>query len=215
MLTSTPSTPTGTVPTPERLATEATLRWFDTLASRRFWLAAAAVFVPFALLFFASSAPFSVSEVSRVCGADAPDMRFFSNGADVDRFLDECGPAGRDTYRNLQLADLFYPAIVGLFMATSLAHVIKRLGPSTAWVRWIAALPIVGSGFDYLENVFAWLALTSYPDPISTNSLLGFASAAKTTTTWLAGLLLLAGLIVLGARSARRVWPPGRQSAEA
>jgi hypothetical protein len=141
-------------------------------------------------------------------------MRFFTSGADVERFLDECGPAGRDTYRNLQLADLLYPAIVGLFMASSLAHVINRLAPSTVWVRWIAVLPLLGSGFDYVENAFAWRALASYPDAISTTALLGFASAAKTVTSWIAGVLLLVGLVLVGAQWARRAAASGRRSAQ-
>ncbi len=34
--------------------------------------------------------------------------------------MSSCGAAGRTAYRNLQVADLFYPAISGLFMASSL-----------------------------------------------------------------------------------------------
>ncbi len=179
-------------------------RWVDRLASKRLWVLSTALFVPFALVFFASSAPFSIAEVREACGDSPPDLRFFTSGADVDSFLAACGPAGRSTYRNMQLADLFYPAVVGLFLASSLALVIRRLSPPVSAARWLATIPLLASTFDYLENAFAWIALRAYPDPIRTNDLLGFASAAKTTTSWIGGGLLLVGLARLGTLAGRR-----------
>ena len=129
----------------------------DRLATWKVWWASAAVFVVFAGVFFASSAPFAVSHVEALCGEAPLDVRFTSSAADVERFLEACGPAGRDAYRNMQVADLF-----------------------------------------------AWAALAAFPEPAATNSLLGVASAAKTTLFWFAGALVLltAGAIV--ARGVRR-----------
>lgn len=174
----------------------------DRLASWRVWIASAVIFVPFAFVFFASSAPFAIPEVEAACGEAPPDMRPYSSGDDVVSFLDRCGPAGRALYQNMQIADLVYPAIVGLFLASSLALALQRLSPGNT-LRWIAVIPLVAALFDYLENAFAWLALTAYPEAIVTNEVLGLASAAKTSLSWAAGLTLLGCLAILGGRMAR------------
>lgn len=174
----------------------------ERLAAWRVWIASTVLFVPFAFVFFASSAPFAIPEVEAACGQAPPDMRFYSSGDDVVSFLDACGPAGRNAYQNMQLADLAYPAIVGLFLASSLVLATKRLSPRRS-LRLVAVVPLVAALFDYLENAFAWLAITSYPQAIVTNDVLGFASAAKTSLSWAAGLTLLTCLAVLGGRALR------------
>lgn len=133
------------------------------LASWKVWTASAVLFVAFAWAFFASSAPFSIPEVENACRQTPLDMRFFSTADDVTTFLDDCGPLGRNTYRNMQLADLFYPAIVGSFLASSLSLAIRRLRPRNKRVHWMATIPIIASIFDYVENTFAWLALATHP----------------------------------------------------
>jgi hypothetical protein len=176
----------------------------DRLATWKVWSSSAAVFVVFAGVFFASSAPFAVSHVEALCGEAPLDVRFTSSAADVERFLEACGPAGRDAYRNMQVADLFYPAVFGLFLASSLALALRLLFPGRPSVFGLAAVPLIAAGFDYVENLFAWAALAAFPEPAATNSLLGVASAAKTTLFWFAGALVLltAGAIV--ARGVRR-----------
>jgi hypothetical protein len=176
-----------------------THRVITRLATWKVWLVTTTAFTAFAVAFFASSAPFSIPHVENECGQAPPDMRFTSSAADVESFLTTCGEAGRVAYGNMLLADLFYPAVVGLFMASSLAMVLSRLAPGGRIVS-LAWLPMLGAGFDYLENVFAWRALAAFPQPAATTALLGVASAAKTTTFWLAGLLLLGSIGVLIAR---------------
>lgn len=184
-----------------------------TLTQPRLWLAATTIFVIFAGVFFASSAPFSIPEVQAACGLQPPDMRFFTAADDVTNFLDQCGPAGRDSYRNMLLADLFYPAVVGLFLASSLAITLSRLRGRESEVVGLAALPLVASGFDYIENMFAWFALARYPSPAPTDVLLGYASAAKTITSWASGILLLGCLALLGAGAIRRKLRPTSDAA--
>lgn len=178
------------------------------LGRRRIWIASAAVFLVFAGVFFASSAPFAIPEVEAACGQQPPDMRFFTSANDITNFLDACGPTGRDTYRNMQVADLVYPAVYGLFLASSLALVIGRLSPRSSNAVWLASIPLVASSFDYVENIFAWLALARYPDSAPTDAVLGYASAAKTATSWASGLLLLGALAVLGVQHVRRKGQP-------
>ncbi len=174
------------------------------LGRRRIWMATAVVFLPFAWAFFASSAPFAIPKVEAACGQQPPDMHFFTSADELTGFLDGCGPGGRAMYRNMQVADLIYPAVVGLFMASSLALVLSRLAIRRRNLVWLASIPIVGSLFDYIENLFAWFALARYPASAPTDALLGYASAAKTVTSWVGGVLLLGALVILGAQLIRR-----------
>lgn len=171
-----------------------------SLGSWQFWISSAAVFLVFAAIFFQSSAPFSISEVESTCGQAPPDVQYFTSGDDVSGFLDACGAEGRAAYRNMQIADLFYPAVYGLFFASSLALSLAKTSLSRRWVSRAVALPFVGAGFDYVENIFAWIALASYPGDASTNALLGLAGTAKAATYWISGLVLIGTLVVLVAK---------------
>ena len=109
-------------------------RLLTRLASWKIWIASALILVPLAWMFFASSASFAVPEVEAACGQAPPDMRLFTTADGVTQFLDGCGPDGRNAYRNMQLADIFYPTIVGVFLASSLSLAIRRLSPRSGRV---------------------------------------------------------------------------------
>jgi hypothetical protein len=178
------------------------------LAHWPLWLLTTTVFGVFAGAFFTSSAAFAIPHVEAVCRQAPPDVRFTSSAADVLGFLTGCGAAGREAYRFQQVADLFYPTVFGMFMATSMALVIARLAPERHALLALAVLPLLGSVFDYLENVCAWLALAAFPGPAPTSSLLGLASAAKNLTFWTSGALLLGALALLViAQVSRRARP--------
>lgn len=162
------------------------------------------VFVVFAVAFFATPLPFSIAHVTSMCGAAPPDVRFYTPADAVTQFLTGCGEAGRDAYRDLQVADLFYPAVSGLFLASALAVVLSRLSRPGSPVIALAALPLLGSAFDYLENVAAWTALLAFPGPAETATrLLGVASIAKQAVSWASWLLLLLAVGCLVTRALR------------
>lgn len=178
-------------------------RTASRLASWKLWLASTTVFMAFAAVFFGTNAPFSVATVESTCGQAPPDVRFSSSATDVNNFLAACGADGRSAYTYMQLADLVYPAVFGLFLATSLALALRSLAPGRPTLARLALLPLLGAAFDYLENVVAWRAIAAFPEPTETDALLGLASAAKTTTFWLAGLLLLGTISAIGVRALR------------
>ncbi len=185
------------------------------LASWRVVLATGTLYAAFAVLLFGTTAAFAIPTVASACGQPAPDVRFTSSAGDVHAFLDACGPAGRGSYRALQLADLAYPAVFALFLASCLALGLRLLAPHRANLAALAALPLLASAFDYVENACAWLALAAYPGRGPTDGLLGLASAAKSGTSW-ASVALLAGvvlaLLVTRARAlAGRLAPGGRR----
>jgi hypothetical protein len=188
--------------------------WMRLLATWRVWLPLAIGYAGFAAVFFATRAPFAVAQVQAMCGQPAPDMRFTSSAAEIHTFLHDCGVAGRDAYRALQLADLVYPLLFAVFLASSLAMVLTRLARDRPSLAVLAALPLLAGAFDYLENACAWAALTTFPEPAATDGLLGLATAAKSVTSWFVGLLLLALLAALGVVRVGR-WRARRARADA
>ncbi len=186
-------------------------RILGRLSTWRAWLPLATAYAVFAGAFFASSAPFAIPVVEAACGAAPLDVRTGASADDVHAFLLGCGPTGREAYQALQVADLVYPLVFALFLASSLAIVLRRLAPGRPGLVAWAALPLAASAFDYLENACAWLALAAYPSAAPADGLLVLASDAKTITSWLAGLLLLGGCAALVARAARWRVDPARR----
>jgi hypothetical protein len=165
------------------------------------------VFVLAAAALFASPAPFSLPTVAEACGQVAPDVRFYTSAEDLRGFLDGCGSEGRAAYRNLQLADLAYPSIAGLFPALALMLLLdrRRQRRPLGWdLTPLALLPLLGAAFDYAENAVAWTALAAHPDDSPLASLFGVASIAKQSVSWASWALLLAGLILTGVALIQR-----------
>ena len=178
------------------------------LASWKVLITTGALFLTAAVVFFASSLPFAIPTVTAACGQPPPDMRFFTSGDQVRQFLTGCGPAGRAAYQNMQIADLFYPALSGLFIAAAFAMVLTRLARPASRVVALAALPLLGSVFDYLENAAAWVTMTAYPQHAgAVTDLLGIASTSKQVCTWAAWFILITAIGMTLVRSARRRHP--------
>ncbi len=174
-------------------------------ADVRLLTVAAAAFLVSAVALFASSLPFSIGHTTALCGQSPPDVRLYSSANDVRDFLSGCGAAGREAYQNLQIADLFYPAICGVFLAVALALTLCRLSRADSPVVALAAIPLVAAVFDYLENAVAWIALTRYPaDPGMAAELIGVASVAKQVFSWASWLLLVCTIGLVTVRFAQR-----------
>ena len=178
------------------------------LANWKVLITTGALFLTAAVVFFASSLPFAIPTVTAACGQPPPDMRFFTSGDQVRQFLTGCGPVGRAAYQNMQIADLFYPALAGLFIAAALAMVLTRLTRPASRVVALAALPLLGSVFDYLENAAAWVTMTAYPQHAgAVTDLLGIASTSKQVCTWAAWFILITAIGMTLVRTARRRHP--------
>lgn len=174
------------------------------ISSWRVWVPSAVVYAAFAWVFFASSAPFAVPVVAAACGQPPLDVRFTSNAAAVTDYLQACGPAGREAYQALQVADLLYPLVFAVFLASSLGLVLRHLAPRRPGLALLALLPILASALDYTENALAWRALVSFPEASTGSGMLGLATAAKSITSWAATGLLVTACTALLARSGRR-----------
>jgi hypothetical protein len=163
---------------------------------------ATVVFVPLAVWLFAVVIP----STQQACGAVPLDMRAHYGASEVTTFLSECGSAGIDAYRTLQVVDLVYPAVSAVFLFIAIAVVMRRLAGPTSPALLLAIVPIIGGLADYAENAIAWMYLTASPSP-GWGDLMGIAATAKTVAGWLGGITLLAGLVVLGSRWAARRLP--------
>jgi hypothetical protein len=160
-------------------------------------------FVGAAYLFFATSLPFAIPTVTALCHNTPPDIRPYTSGQGVREFLARCGEPGRLAYVHLQLADLLYPAISGLFLASALAMVLVRLGRPSSAIAAAAALPLLGAVFDYLENTAAWATLVVYPESARTADLLGYATVAQQVCNWASWALLIVATPLLTIRMLR------------
>ena len=169
------------------------------LASGKALMIATAVFVPLAVWLFAVVIP----STQAACGAVPLDMRAHYGAAEVTTFLSNCGAAGIDAYRTLQVVDLVYPATSAIFLFIAIGVVVRRLAGPTSPVLLLALVPIIGGLADYAENAIAWMYLTAAPAP-GWGDLMGMAATAKTIAGWLSGITLLAGLVVVGSRWATR-----------
>ncbi len=174
-------------------------------ADRRILVASGVLCLLLAGFMFGTSGRGSLAHVAEHCGQDAPDVRFTTSPEQLQQFLTACGDTGRDAYRDLQLVDLVYPALVGVFLASALASVLSRVGRRGAAVA-LAALPLLASAFDYLENLAAWILLARSPEPLPwIGRVLGSASAAKQSLMWASIAVLVIGIVAAVAGRTRRV----------
>jgi hypothetical protein len=145
--------------------------------------------------------------VADACGQVAPDVRFWTSGADLSGFLTECGSDGRSAYRNLQLADLAYPAIAALFPALALMMVLDRRQLRRLWGRDLtplALLPLLGAALDHAEDAIAWTALAASSDDSPVAALFGVVPIGKQAINWASWAALLVLLLTTGTALIRR-----------
>src|SRR4051812_4448764 len=115
------------------------------LASWKVLVLTGALFLAFAAAFFASSLPFAIPSVTAACGQPPPDVRFYTSGEQVQQFLTACGQDGRAAYQNMQVADLLYPAISGIFLAAALAMALAGLTRPGSRAVALAVIPLMAS----------------------------------------------------------------------
>lgn len=167
------------------------------LAQRRTLVASLLTTLAVGALLFGTLLP----RVAGACGAPAPDTQPFTSPSVFASFLDACGEGGRAAYRDLQLADLLYPAALATFLGSAITFAAGGRGDSR--LAWLPLLPIGSSTADYLENASAWTALATYPDvPAIALAVFSGAAAVKWTFGWASWLVLLA---LLGRRAGRRL----------
>lgn len=159
-----------------------------------------------ALLWLISFSPFWFSEASikAAYGTGTLDLQFGSHAAQAIATLNSLGDSGRSAYDAFQVVDLFFPASYALALAGLIWTGWD--GARHRWVIALAAVPMLGAGLDYLENLLVRVALSIYPD-VPTN-LLTVSTAVTTLKLSLSYLsqalaVLAIGLVVYRAFRSR------------
>ncbi|MCX6053717.1 MAG: hypothetical protein NTZ74_02150 [Chloroflexi bacterium] len=167
------------------------------------WVALAGVmlFIVFCLFTLPSQ---SAQSAAYSQGLGSPDTSLFYEGSTVYRMAEAYGEAGRSAYVRARWSfDLAFPLVYTFFFLTSISWLfVKNIPAGSPW-RMLNLVPLLGMGFDYLENAATTLVMTTYPG----SSLIGQNLASISTPfKWLfiaaSFLLLFAGV---GVKLARRV----------
>lgn len=115
----------------------------------------------------------------------------------------------RELYYRFTLIDYGFPFFAGLFIVATTAFALRHGLPS--WYAWLVArrlLPafMLGSAFDWLENVAALTIISIYPTEIAwLPGLLVLAKRCKLVLTILAqGFMVVALLVAAGRWLSRR-----------
>jgi hypothetical protein len=168
--------------------------------------AAAAVYLPLALLMFGNWAG-SLAAVSRACGGLPPfDVRGWWTPRDAEAMLTVCGPAGRTAYLHQQLVDLAYPVALAGLLVVATALLVRPYG--FRW--WPVVVPAVAmTVLDYVENIGVWTLLLDWPDTHpAVITLAAAATAVKRVLGFVAFttplLLVLIRLAAVLRRAVRR-----------
>jgi len=153
-------------------------------------------------LLFVCRGRFSLRAVDVACGGPAPDTRFAASPTQTEQFLIGCGTQGLSAYRDLQIADLFYPASTALMLVLVLMHLLPHATPRAAWLTLAPLLAAVG---DYAENACAWVLIAVAPSrPSWAARALQIGSAVKFVASWVAWLTVIVLLLLWVARRVGR-----------
>ncbi len=148
-------------------------------AASRGWtaLAALVVFLLFTSLALPAQAAQQRGDVT------TPDMSWFYTAADLYGIAERLGADGRQAYIQARFTfDLVWPAVYGSFLTISsswlLAQALRRR-QSSRW-RLLNLTPVMGVGFDLLENIATSLVMARYPAPTPVIAdLAGWATMVK------------------------------------
>jgi hypothetical protein len=138
-----------------------TSNWFFKISSGWVALAALVVF----LLFTALVLPDQAAKPETATGIqESPDTSFIYSANDLYQMADVYGVEGRAAYIRVRFSfDLVFPLLFTSFLVTAISWVYAHtFPPESAWRR-ANLVPLLGMGFDYLENLSASLVMLRYP----------------------------------------------------
>ena len=124
-------------------------------------------------------------------GSGSPDTSLFYTPSTFYTWAMEYGPVGRSHYIRTRFGfDLIWPLVYGAFFYTGI-----KVG-GLRHREWLANMAIITIFFDYMENIFASVAMGLYPMDVS---VIVYVAAVSTLLKWstlsLSGLMLVGGLL--------------------
>ena len=144
--------------------------------------------------------------------AGSPDGSFYYTAADLYEMAEAYGEAGRQEYiRSRFTFDVIWPLAYMLFLGTTISWVFGKVFASGSIWQRVNLAPLLGGGFDYLENISASIVMARFPE---TTPLIDSLTPLFTMTKWVfvngSFVILLAGLLLGGFHWARnRRMPAG------
>lgn len=140
------------------------------------------------------------AEMNEIAGKEIQilDLRSGYDLEEVRTLMRDLQEEGRAIYKEIVgVWDMIYPLIYGpLLILLLLALVRKSLGVKSNW-QYLAFLPLLAIGFDYLEN-FSTLYLLAHFDSFSASDVA--YGSMMTQLKWGAVLLSLAIFLLVGIR---------------
>ena len=177
--------------------------WMRRLSTGWVALLALLVFVLFSGLVL----PHQAAKAERETGdSDSPDTSFFYTPGDLYQMAESYGEEGRQAYVRARFTfDLIWPLVYAFFLTTAISWTFGRaFSPDSRW-QMANLAPLLGTIFDYLENLSTSVVMTRYPDQTMLVDMLAPVFTAL-KWGWLGAsfLLLLGGFIVMTWRWARK-----------
>ena len=166
--------------------------WFYKISNGRLTLIAVVVFFLFTALVLPGQA--SQAEDSSG-GAGTPDLSFTYTPADLYRWADQYGEAGRIEYVRARFTfDIVWPLIYGFFLMTTTSWLFNQaLAANSRW-RLYNLSALLAMYFDFLENVSTSLVMYRYPQ---VTYIIDWLAALFTPVKWiLVGVSF--GLMIIG-----------------
>jgi len=137
--------------------------WLHRLSTGRATLIALVIFLLFSALVLPKQAA-DAAATADAGGAGSPDLSLVYSADDLYRMAEAYGPAGRTEYIRVRFTfDLIWPVVYVAFLVTAISWLSRQaFTPQSLWQR-ANLVPVIGTLFDYLENVAAALVIGRYP----------------------------------------------------
>ena len=161
-------------------------------------LTATLVFVVFMILVLPYMASLSEAQTG---SQESPDTSFFYTDEDLYRMAQEYGEAGRQAYVRVRWSfDVIWPLVYCIFLATGISWLTRRAMPSGSKWQRANLVPLLAAFFDFLENLFASVVMSRYPNP---TIILAALTPWMTVIKW---ILVGASVVLLLAFGLLLVW---------
>ena len=169
--------------------------WLHKISSNWLTLAGLVIFFVFTALVLPDQSA-QAEQISN--GADTPDLSFYYSVDELYKMAETYGEVGRQTYIRARFTfDLFWPIVYTLFLATTLSWLFGRGFPYPSRWRLANLAPVLGTIFDYLENISTSLVMFRYP---TRTPVIDFLAPVFTAIKWIfvggSFVLLLVGIVV-------------------
>lgn len=136
-------------------------KWLRKISTGYIALIALVVFIAFTATVLPAQ---SVKAAETANGADSPDGSFFYSADDLYQSAETFGEAGREAYIRARWSfDVVWPFIYTIFLTTNISWVFHHAFPKESKLQLANLVPVIGMGFDFLENTATTIVMAQFP----------------------------------------------------